>query len=493
MKSLSTYLEEDHSKRFPPKKNIIDDFRVVIMTTRLPHEPGEGGRSTDGTYHTTVERIHEECKKRKLEFYTFYCEDGLIEKDDSGNWKVYNKDDKEGFDISSKDTVAIARGDIAEYNTRLNKLAQLEKMGIFCVNSRDSTFVCSDKYMTHLRLTEAGIPTPKTMLLINDPSEIETIQDKFDNKFPLIVKTLTGAKGVGVVFVESERSLSSTIQLIWRLNPNQELLIQEYIKTDYDVRCIVLGGTIQAIMRRNVVKGDFRSNYSLGGKTDELKLTKEEKRICIEAAKAVGGTWAAVDFIPNKDTDKAPYVLEVNSSPGTKGIEAETKINVVDGLLKYISNKNNWHKQTHECGLLETIEIADVGHIIAKFDTGSNSRAVIHADKYEIKNGKLIWELDGHKFKKDIVGYAKILKGAIKSKTIKRPIVEFDIVFNGTKYKKVDFTVDDRSDKSTKVLMSARFIELANLSINPARNWLLSIGHEDYDKYNKDHYNLVVK
>ena len=492
MKSLSTYIEESHSKKHPPIENIIDDFRLVIMTTRISVDFGKGGSdSTGGKYHTTVERIREECKKKKIEFYIFYCEDGLIQKDDSGTWKIHNKGDEDGFDISSNDTVAIARGSIAEYNTRLNKIAQLEKLGIFCINSRDSTFVCSDKYMTHLRLTEAGIPTPKTMLLINDPKEIESITKKFDSKFPLIVKTLSGSKGVGVVFVESERALTSTVQLIWKINPDQELLIQEYIKTDYDVRCVVLGGNIQAVMKRNVVKGDFRSNYSLGGKTEQLKLTKEEKQVCIEAAKAVGGTWTAVDFIPNKKD--VPFVLEVNSSPGTEGIEAQTKVNVVEGLLEYISNKNNWYSKTHECGLLETIEIADVGHMIAKFDTGSNSRSVIHADKYEIKNGKIIWELDGHKFKKDIIGYAKIVRGSIKAEVIRRPVIEFDIVFNGAKYKNIDFTVDDRSDKTTKLLMSARFIEKANLSINPARNWLLSIGHEDFDKYNKDHYNLVVK
>ena len=51
----------------------------------------------------------------------------------------------------------------------------------------------------------------------------------------------------------------------------------------------------------------------------------------------------------------------------------------------------------------------------------------------------------------------------------------------------------DRTQKTPKALMNQRFIKAANLSINPARRFVLSIGHEDFDKYNKDHYNLVVK
>ena len=41
--------------------------------------------------------------------------------------------------------------------------------------------------------------------------------------------------------------------------------------------------------------------------------------------KAVGGYWTAVDFIPSKNREsQPPYMLEVNSSPGTEGIEEAT-------------------------------------------------------------------------------------------------------------------------------------------------------------------------
>ena len=63
-----------------------------------------------------------------------------------------------------------------------------------------------------------------------------------DIKFPLIMKTLRGSKGVGVLFIDSEKGLDSIVQLIHKQDEDADLLIQEYIKTDYDVRVHVLGG-----------------------------------------------------------------------------------------------------------------------------------------------------------------------------------------------------------------------------------------------------------
>ena len=51
---------------------------------------------------------------------------------------------------------------------------------------------------------------------------------------------------------------------------------------------------------------------------------------CLLAAKAIGGLFTAVDFIPSENTKKdPPYILEVNSSPGTEGIEEANNKNIV--------------------------------------------------------------------------------------------------------------------------------------------------------------------
>ena len=144
------------------------------------------------------------------------------------------------------------------------------------------------------------------------------------------METLEGSKGVGVLFVESERQIESLVQLLSHQNEDIDLLIQEYIKTDGDVRVIVLGGKIIASMKREVIKGDFRSNVSQGAKAEEYSLTELEIEQSLLAAKAIDGSWTAVDFIPSKKPETIPpYILEVNHSPGTTGIEKATSKNVV--------------------------------------------------------------------------------------------------------------------------------------------------------------------
>ena len=79
------------------------------------------------------------------------------------------------------------------------------------------------------------------------------------------MKTLRGSKGVGVLFIDSEKGLDSIVQLIHKQDEDADLLIQEYIKTDYDVKAHVLGGKVLAAWQK-VIEGDFRSNVSQGSK-----------------------------------------------------------------------------------------------------------------------------------------------------------------------------------------------------------------------------------
>ena len=103
------------------------------------------------------------------------------------------------------------------------------------------------------------------------------------------------AGGVGVLFVESKRALDSLVQLIYKQNKDADVLIQEYIKTDGDVRVVIAGSDIIGTMKREVVEGDFRSNYTQGAGVKSYKLSDEEIRQCMIAAKAVDGDFVAVD------------------------------------------------------------------------------------------------------------------------------------------------------------------------------------------------------
>ena len=52
------------------------------------------------------------------------------------------------------------------------------------------------------------------------------------------------------MFVESERALVGIVQLLYREDPYVDILLQEYINVDYDVRVIVVAGQVLGAMKR---------------------------------------------------------------------------------------------------------------------------------------------------------------------------------------------------------------------------------------------------
>jgi ribosomal protein S6--L-glutamate ligase len=443
-----------------------EKYRLLILSNKPDNNP----------YFHTAQRLLDECKSLGISAYVLFVESGKIV-----DGKAFQADDNKGFEISDDNTVAIVRGSVASRDAWLDMVSQLEKIGICCVNSRATIEMCADKYWTALRLADAGIPTPKTALVQNEET-LQTSLDIIGEEYPMILKTLRGSKGIGVIFIESKRQLSSLVQLLWKQDETTEILLQSYIKSDFDVRVIVLNGEIQAAMRRDVLKGDFRSNYSRGAKVKKYKLNDEEIAICLKADKAVNGVWTAVDFIKKgKDT----FVLEINSSPGTEGIEEATDKNIIKELITHFQNRENWRYTALEIGRFELLHIEGVGDIVANFDTGNSARCIIHADKYDVKGSTVTWEAQGKKYKHKLEKMTKWERGALAAEVIERPLILMDIIFNGTIYKDVKFALDDRSEKTTKCLMNQDFMKRSNVMINPSRKFVVTDRHDDFEIFDK--------
>ena len=85
-------------------------------------------------------------------------------------------------------------------------------------------------------------------------------------------------------------------------------------------------------MKRQSLDDDFRSNLHKGGEGTVVKLTPDEQKMCVKAAKAMGLVVAGVDFMRSS---RGALVLEVNASPGF-GIEKVTGRNVAGRIIDYI-------------------------------------------------------------------------------------------------------------------------------------------------------------
>jgi ribosomal protein S6--L-glutamate ligase len=147
------------------------------------------------------------------------------------------------------------------------------------------------------------------------------------------VKLLEGTQGKGVVLAETNKAAESVINAFKSLQAN--ILVQEFIKEAQgkDIRCFVIDGKVVGSIQREAAAGEFRANLHLGGVASTVKITPQERKIAINAAKAMGLKVAGVDIIRSKD---GPKVLEINSSPGLEGIENITSKDVASMMIESI-------------------------------------------------------------------------------------------------------------------------------------------------------------
>ncbi len=257
---------------------------------------------------------------------------------------------------------------------------------------------------------------------------------------------------------------------------NNEILLQEYIDTKFDIRVIVLNNKIIAAIKRVKITNDFRSNISQGSKAYTIKLTKLEKETCIRAAMAVDGKFVGVDFIPssNRVLEK-PYVLEVNHSPGTQGISLATRSEICEDIINAMIKLNyskaqikNYTTEKKICGIQETI-VCDGENMIAKMDTGNSASAcALDVDNLEIN--KKIMEV---KFSRKGKWYTKKIKKFIKllkPNTI-RPVIECEIKFLDKIYIQ-DVSLDQRN--KIPFLANIDFMKKLGVIINPNEKFKLT-------------------
>jgi ribosomal protein S6--L-glutamate ligase len=218
------------------------------------------------------------------------------------------------------------RPSITFYGCALTR--QFEALKVYCLNSAAAITQSRDKLFSLQLLLNSGVEIPTTGFA-NSPLDTNDLI-KMVGGTPLIVKLLEGTQGKGVVLAETKKAAESVINAFKSLNAN--ILVQEFIKeaNGKDIRCFVINGKVVAAIQREALPGEFRANIHLGGTASVIKVTPEEKRIAIKAAKAMDLKVAGVDIIRSS---KGPLLLEVNSSPGLEGIEGATNIDIATEMI----------------------------------------------------------------------------------------------------------------------------------------------------------------
>ena len=85
--------------------------------------------------------------------------------------------------------------------------------------------ICDDKWLNYVTMERAGLNQPRTEILTHEDN-IELPIEKIGGKYPMILKTAEGTQGVGVIYIDSKKTLLATMQLINKIDPNMAILIQ---------------------------------------------------------------------------------------------------------------------------------------------------------------------------------------------------------------------------------------------------------------------------
>ncbi|WP_298484942.1 30S ribosomal protein S6--L-glutamate ligase [uncultured Maribacter sp.] len=220
-------------------------------------------------------------------------------------------------------------------------IRQFDFLGAYCQNSAEAITQSRDKLFASQLFSKNDIQIPITGFAKSPMDTKDLI--RMVNGAPLIIKLLESTQGKGVVLAETNKAAESVINAFKSVQTN--ILVQEFIKeaNGQDIRCFVVNGKVVASMQRQAQKGEFRANIHQGGKASVVKITLEEKKLAIKAAKALRLAVAGVDIIRS---NKGPLLLEVNSSPGLEGIENATGKDIANSMIVAIENKLKFSSST---------------------------------------------------------------------------------------------------------------------------------------------------
>ncbi|MCG7201064.1 30S ribosomal protein S6--L-glutamate ligase [Marinobacter pelagius] len=248
----------------------------------------------------------------------------------------YHEEILEDFDV----VIPRIGASVTFYGTAV--LRQFEMMGVFPVNESVAITRSRDKLRSLQLLARKGVGMPVTGFA-NKPDNVPELL-KMVGGAPVVIKLLQGTQGIGVVLAETRKAAESVIEAFMGLKA--DILVQEFIKEagGADIRCFVIGDKVIAAMKRQGAEGEFRSNLHRGGTASLVRITPEERRTAIMAAKSMGLNVAGVDLLRSS---RGPLVMEVNSSPGLEGIENATGKNVAGMIINWTEkNQKPWKTRT---------------------------------------------------------------------------------------------------------------------------------------------------
>ena len=194
--------------------------------------------------------------------------------------------------------------------------------GLIVIDDPYSILRCANKVYLAEMLSNANIPTPKTVILHKDIKEIPIK----DLSFPIVLKQPDSSFSQGVIKVENEKEFFDAVKKIFEIS--DLIIAQEFTYSDIDWRIGILDGRPIFACKYFMAKDHWQIyNWKNRGKNkygtfETIAVYQAPKKIISAALKAANIIGKGLYGVDIKEIDEKPLIIEVNDNPNIdSGIE----------------------------------------------------------------------------------------------------------------------------------------------------------------------------
>jgi [lysine-biosynthesis-protein LysW]--L-2-aminoadipate ligase len=242
------------------------------------------------------------------------------------------------FDLTNDSNIEQTFGQVAlqrcaSYFRNLHLTAVLEGKGVRVVNDLNSALITGNKLFMTMSLVKAGVPTPKTKIAFTEDGALKALSEL---GYPAVLKPTIGSWGRLVALLNDIDAAKSVIEDREEMFPLYHVYyLQEKIKRPpRDIRAIVVGDQTVAAIYRISTTGDWRTNTARGGKSENLRITKELDDLCVKASKPFGRGIYGVDLM--ESDEHGLLVHEVNNTTEFKNVMAQSGVDIPGMIMDFL-------------------------------------------------------------------------------------------------------------------------------------------------------------
>lgn len=220
----------------------------------------------------------------------------------------------------------------ASYFRNLHLTAVLEGKGLRVVNDLNSALITGNKLFMTMSLVKSGVPTPQTKVAFTQESALKALDEL---GYPAVLKPTIGSWGRLVALLNDKDAAKSVIEDREEMFPLYHIyyLQKKINRPPRDIRAVVVGDRTVAAIYRISTTEDWRTNTARGGKSENLKITKELDDICVKASKPFGRGIYGVDLM---ESENGLLVHEVNNTTEFKNVMAQSGVDIPSMIVEYL-------------------------------------------------------------------------------------------------------------------------------------------------------------